>query len=395
MKKYLNLIITTGLTIFAMLFGASNLMFPLKSGIISGNQLIVGLCGFLISGALIPLAGLIAIMFFDGDYKTFFYRLGKIPGATLIFACMLIIGPLLVMPRIIAFSYEMIRPFIEYYVSLKIFTIIFSLLTFICCYKKNSIIDLIGKILSPLILLSLCVIFGIGMWTRGVPVEINSSSLEVFKENFLLGYHTLDLLGTIFFGYIILSILRTTEKEYSKKNLAHIMLLSSLVGISLLSIVYIGLGYLASWHGQEFANLDLGKIFIQLVLKIVGSSGALLISSTVFLACLTTIIALASVASEYLRTEIADKKISYVYALIAVLVLSGILAQFELGTILKYSAPFIYILYPALITLTFCNLGFKLFNFKPVKTPVLLVFLLSTAYYGPDIVKNIQEITQK
>jgi len=395
MKKYLNLIITTGLTIFAMLFGASNLMFPLKSGIISGNQLIVGLCGFLTSGALIPLAGLIAIMFFDGDYKTFFYRLGKIPGAALIFACMLIIGPLLVMPRIIAFSYEMIRPFIENYVSLKLFTGIFSILTFVCCYKKNSIIDLIGKILSPLILVSLCVIFGVGMWTRGVPVEVTSSSLEIFKENFLLGYHTLDLLGTIFFGYIVLSILRTTEKEYTKKNLAHIMLLSSLVGISLLSIVYIGLGYLAAWHGQEFANLDLGKIFINLVLKIVGSNGALLISSTVFLACLTTIIALASVASEYLRTEIADKKISYVSALIAVLALSGILAQFELGTILKYSAPFIYILYPALITLTFCNLGFKLFHFKPVKLPVLLVFLLSTAYYGPDIINNIQEITQR
>jgi len=394
MKKYLSLIITTGLTIFAMLFGSSNLMFPLKLGIISGSQLLVGLAGFLSSGTLIPFAGLIAIMFFDGDYKAFFYRLGKIPGSLLVFACMLILGPLLVMPRNISFSYEIIRPFIENYVSLKIFTVLFCLIAFICCYKKNSIIDVIGKLLSPLILASLCVIFGIGMWSREAPVAFVASNLEVFKENFLLGYHTLDLIGTIFFGYIVLSILKNTEKEYSKRTLVHAMLLASLIAVSLLIIVYAGLGYLAAWHGQEFGNLEVGKIFIHLVLKIVGSSGALLISATVLLACLTTIIALASVSTDYIRTELTDKKISYVFILIGVLVVAGILAQFKLGSLLKYSAPFIYILYPGLITLTFCNLGYKLFNFKPVKIPVLLVFLLSTTYYGSDIVKNVQEITQ-
>jgi len=393
MKKYLSLIITTGLTIFAMLFGSSNLILPLKLGVIHGSQLLIGLCGFLSSGTLLPFAGLIAVMLFNGDYKAFFYRLGKIPGSMFIFACMLILGPLLVMPRNISFSYEIIRPFIENYVSLKTFTALFCLITFICCYKKNSIIDLIGKILSPLILIALCVILGIGMWSGKAPVITYASNIQVFKENFLLGYQTLDLIGTIFFGYIILAVLKSNEKEYSTRQLIRAMLLSSSIAITLLIIVYMGLGYLAAWHGQEFANLEVGKIFINLVIKIVGSSGALLISSTVFLACLTTIIALASVVTEYIRTEIADKKISYVTTLIAVLSLAGILAQFELGSILKYSAPFIYVLYPALITLTFCNLGHKLFNFKPVKIPVLVVFLLSAAYYGSDIVRTIQEIT--
>lgn len=378
-----------------MLFGASNLMYPLKAGIISGDKLLIGLSGFLISAALIPFTGLIAMVLFDGDYRAFFYRLGKIPGSAIIFACMLIIGPLLGMPRIIAFSYEMFRPFIGNSVSLKIFTAIFCLITFACCYKKNSIIDLIGKYLSPLILICLLVIFGLGMWMNQSPIASTLSSLEIFKEDFLLGYITLDLLGTIFFGYIILSILHKTEKECSKKKLLYIMIFSSIIGIALLGIVYLGLGLLAMWHGQEFAHLDLGKLFINLVLKIIGSKGALLISATVFLACLTTIIALASVSSEYLRNEIANKKISYITALIIVLVLAGILAQFELGSILQFSAPFIYILYPVLITLTLCNIAYKLFDFKPVKIPVLIVFLISSVYYVPDIIKNVHEITQK
>lgn len=392
MKNYISLTITLGLTIFAMLFGASNSMFPLKTGISSGNHIIIGLCGFLITGALIPFTGLLAMILFNGDFKSFFYRLGKIPGIAFILACMLIIGPLLGMPRIMAFSYEMLRPFLGNHVSLPVFTLLFSIITFICCYKKSSIIDLIGKLLSPLILLSLLAIFIMGMLTREIPIFINASMVDTFTENFMLGYNTLDLLGTIFFGYMVLSILKVSDLQMSDKRMFNMMLVSSLIGILLLCVVYIGLGLLALWHGNEFSNLELGKLFINLILKIVGKNGAFLMSATVFLACLTTIIALASVTSEYLRTEIAHQKISYLSSLLIVLTLSGLLTQFELGAILKYSAPFIYILYPSLITLTLCSIGYKLYNFKMVKIPVLTVFLISSFYYGPQILKNVQHI---
>jgi branched-subunit amino acid permease len=43
--------------------------------------------------------------------------------------------------------------------------------------------------------------------------------------------------------------------------------------------------------------------------------------------------------------------------------------------------PITYIGYPILIALTFCNLAYKLWGFKYVKTPVALVGLVSALSY--------------
>lgn len=102
---------TTGLAIFAMLFGAGNLIFPLRLGILAADKTSYGLLGFLLSGVLLPVLGLTAMALYDGDIRAFFYRIGKVPGIIVIFTCMLIIGPLFVMPRIIALSYTLMQPF--------------------------------------------------------------------------------------------------------------------------------------------------------------------------------------------------------------------------------------------------------------------------------------------
>src|SRR5437879_5527055 len=111
-KLFESVIFTTGLAIFAMLFGAGNLIWPLKGGVIAGSQVNAGLLGFIIGGVLIPLTGLIAMALFDGNYNNFFNRIGKIPGAIFILLCMLIIGPLFVMPRIVALTFVLMKPFI-------------------------------------------------------------------------------------------------------------------------------------------------------------------------------------------------------------------------------------------------------------------------------------------
>jgi branched-subunit amino acid permease len=49
------------------------------------------------------------------------------------------------------------------------------------------------------------------------------------------------------------------------------------------------------------------------------------------------------------------------------------------------AGPIIYIGYPILIALTFCNISYKLWDFKPVKIPVLLAFLVAlVSFYGPS-----------
>ena len=393
MKNFLkSTTVTTGLAIFAMLFGAGNLIYPLKVGVLSGTQTGLGLLAFIISGVLLPLTGLIGMVFFDGDYRAFFYRMGKIPGILLIFFCMLTLGPLLVMPRIVDLTYELMRPFIGQTIGILPFSIFFATLTFICCYKKNAIINLLGKILSPLKLLSLFTIIFIGLWTRNPAIASKTSTWQTFTTNFLRGYGTLDLVGTIFFAYIILSILKkTTGDSTDQKALAKTMLLGGLIGGALLAIVYIGMGYLGAFHGQSINPcLDEGKTFIATMLNILGTHGALFISLTVLVACLSTMIALASVVSEYLKNDIFQRKINYTLSLAIVLIVTTCMAQFELGPLLQYSEPLIFIGYPVLIVLTFCNIAYKLWGFKPVKLPVLIIFIASIFLYGPTFIALIK-----
>jgi LIVCS family branched-chain amino acid:cation transporter len=400
MRKFFESVtIKTGLAIFAMLFGAGNLIFPCSIGILSGNLTHVGLFGFLLSGVLIPIAGFVGMVFFDGNYHSFFERIGVWPGRFFVFICMLIIGPLLVMPRIITFSYETMRPFIGNYVPLFIFSTVFLIIVFICSFKKNSILDLIGKILSPIKLFFLILIIIVGFLNRNTPEISTQSVWQVFSSNLLLGYNTLDLLGAIFFAYIIISMLKNTNdnvQPLNGKKLTKITLISSLIGGSLLAIIYIGMGYVGAWHGQGLEVIgDEGKMFIHTLLRILGSQGvlikgALIISLTVFFACLTTIISLASVVTEYIHNDVSNKKISYIPGLITVIVITWCISQFELGTILQFSKPLMYITYPVLIVLTLCNIAYKLWGFSYIKTPVLATLVISLAWFGPDYIKLIK-----
>ncbi|MBA3954783.1 branched-chain amino acid transport system II carrier protein [Candidatus Dependentiae bacterium] len=394
MKKYFqSTTLTTGLAIFAMLFGAGNLIFPPKVGIVSGTQTWLGLTAFIITAVLLPLVGLIGMVFFDGDYRAFFARTGKIPGNLLILFCMLTIGPLLIMPRIVGLTYELISPFVGESCSILWFSLFFALLTFVCCYHKNKIVDLLGKILSPLKLLSMFTIISLGFWFRKPMAVVSTPSWEIFKTNFQEGYNTFDLVGMIFFAYIIIAILKRTaapEITSNHRALAKVMLRGGIIGGFLLTLVYIGMGYLGAFHGQGLGHLDEGKIFITTIIRVLGDKGAVFISLTVLVACLSTMIALASVVSEYLRNDILQRKVGYTTALTLVLGLTTVIAQLKLKGLLYYSIPLILMVYPVIIVLTFCNIAYKLWGFKPVKIPVLLAFLLSAYMYGPEFIRRIK-----
>ena len=124
-------ILTIGLAIFSMLFGAGNIIYPIKCGVLAGSQNIFGITGFILTGVVLPIIGLVSMILFHGNYKLFFNRLGKISGALAIFYCMLIIGPILAMPRCITVPFEMLKQFMPEQINLFMFSIMFSFITFL------------------------------------------------------------------------------------------------------------------------------------------------------------------------------------------------------------------------------------------------------------------------
>lgn len=386
-SKPYSYIITVALAIFSMFFGAGNLLYPLKVGMHAGSHIFFGMLGFLMTAVCLPLAGLVAMILFDGNYELFFGRVGSTIGNIMIGLCVLVIGPLIAIPRIVTLSHTMTAPFLPSFLQIItpqssfIFAVLFLGITFFATYKENRIVDLLGHIISPLLVISLAIIILKGFMIAEAPIESSVDAWQAFTANFIRGYETLDLIGGIFFSSIVIHILKNTGGHSLTRNrLAVLGLKAGALGTSILAIIYIGMGFLSLYHGHGL--IPGGDLFSIISYRVLGIQGALVVATAVLMACLSTAIALAAVTGEYLQISIFKRTVSYEFALLLALLLSIPLSTFGLDKVLELTAgPLVYIGYPTIIMLTFCNIAYKLFNFKPVKIPVALTFFITAFIY--------------
>lgn len=372
-----------------MLFGAGNLMYPLQVGMNSGDKIFWGLLGFILTAVILPVIGFVGMILFDGNYQAFFFRLGKTAGSCVIALCMLVIGPLIAIPRITTLSHTMIAPFlsgtplatIDYWSSC-LFALLFLGITFLITYRENRIMAILGTVISPLLLISLAIIIIKGLLFHG---EIGDSPLSracVIKTNFMLGYETLDLVGALFLSSIVLSMIKVTmDRSITTKPrlLAYVALKASMIGVGFLSLIYIGMAFLGMYYGYGLEAINAGELFRTISFRILGTYGAIVIATAVLMACLSTAIALSAVVAEYAQKQLFQYRISYVTSLMLVLIASLPLSIAGLTTVLKLTGGFItYVGYPVLIVLTVVNILYKLFGFSWVKLPVAITFVVFT-----------------
>lgn len=373
-----------GLAIFSMLFGAGNIIYPIKAGVLAGSKNYAGILGFLLTGVCLPIFGLVTMILFDGNYKKFFHRVGKIPGNLAILYCLLIIGPLLAMPRCITVPHAMISPFMPY-LTPGLFSILFCIVTFLLTYKESKLLNILGSYISPLLVGSLGIILFKGLAQAESMIEQTEATWSIFTKQLIHGFQTLDLLGAIFFAYIVLKILKDTNKDKSAKpkDLAKIALKSGLLGGFLLMVIYLGFSYLAAFYGH-LVTLDMNgaEMFTHISSNVIGSSGAIIIIMAVLMACLSTISALAVVFAEYLHYEIFNKKIDYLYCLIITLGITCFISNFGLSNILKYGEHPINIGYPIIITIVVFNFLHKTCNINAVKLPTFVTAITVTGLYS-------------
>ena len=76
-KKRFSIALSTGLALFAMFFGAGNMIFPLQLGVTSGQHFITAIIGFVITGVGFPFLGLFSVSLYEGNYWQFFNVIGN------------------------------------------------------------------------------------------------------------------------------------------------------------------------------------------------------------------------------------------------------------------------------------------------------------------------------
>lgn len=362
--------IAIGLAMFSMFFGAGNIIFPLAIGQYAQGEPTYAILGLILTAVLVPFSGLIVMIFFEGNYKQFFATLGKTPGFCISLIIITLLGPLGSIPRCISLAYSTVK-MVYPNLSPLLFNAMACGLIFICTYKKKRIMDILGYVLTPLLLGSLFYIIMKGMLTATpLPISSTKEPLSLFLHGLKEGYNTMDLLAAFFFSTMIVKSLKTVLNKHPEASLKKIAFIAILVGASLLALTYIGFSYIAAYHTHDLSVISVDKLLGAIILKMMGSSAGIFICLTVALTCLTTAIALCNVFAEYVRNELFDQKIEYHSALIGTLLLTFIISNMEFQGISSYLGPVLEIIYPILIALTIYQILVATFAHK--KTPLSL-----------------------
>ncbi len=349
MKKTNKDIIIVGFALFAMFFGAGNLLFPPFLGLITGNSWLNGFTGFILADVGLSLLAILAIAKCDGEVGKIFSRAGHKLSIALGCAIMICIGPLLAIPRTAATTFEMgIQPIFSGFNSI-VFSIIFFGATLLLTIKPSKVVDIIGSYLTPALLIALLVLIGMGIFN---PLgEIQPSTIDgVFSEGVFQGYQTLDALGAVSLGAVIITSI--ANKGYTKqKEQVSMTFKAGLVAGAGLLVVYGGLTYLgATVSGLFESNVSQAGLIVSITEMLLGFPGKVILGIIVMLACLTTAIGLTSATGQYF-SKLTNNKVKYETIVTVVCLFSLVVSNFGVDKIIQFSAPILTFVYPPTIVL--------------------------------------------
>ena len=387
-KKHVTDSIVVGFALFAMFFGAGNVVFPPYIGMHAGEQWANGFLFYFIADIGLALVAMFAILH-AGGADNITGRIGHVASKVLMCAVILCIGPMVAIPRTAATTLEMsVTPFFSG-MSPVVFSIIFFAVILLLSIKQSAVIDIVGKILTPALLIGLLVLIVKGFVSPiGDIVDTGVSASEVTVNGIKSGYQTMDVLAAMAFGIIILS--SADEKGYtdSKSAAKMIGIAAALSGVLLL-IVYFGLTYLGATASTVFpTDISRANLVIGIVELLLGKAGLIIFAIVIALACITTAVALVSSAASFFA-KLANDKISYGVFVVVICVSSAVISNLGLDMIIAIATPVLDIVYPPMLVLILLSwFGDKLHKSVYVSSVAgsLIASVLATAsLYGMNV----------
>lgn len=359
--------LTIGVMLFALFFGAGNLIFPAELGQYAGTNFWPAMIGFLITGVGLPFLGILAIGFSGSrNLQDLASRIHPIYAVIFTSVLYLTIGPFFAAPRTGAVAFDIgIAPFVsEGYMQivLIIFTLIFFSITLWLSLNPAKIVDRIGKVLSPVIISLLLILLAMviikPMGAIGSPQEAYASG--AFMKGFTEGYNTMDALASLVFGIIVINIIRSMGVT-DKRGVLAATAKSGAVATAFLVILYVGIAYLGATSTSVLGFLDTGgSVLSGAASYYLGAFGIVILAIIIILACLTTAIGLMTACGEYFHMLMP--KISYKMFVAIFTTFCFVVANFGLENIITYSIPVLMLLYPLAIVLMLLTFLSPLFN---------------------------------
>jgi LIVCS family branched-chain amino acid:cation transporter len=349
--KRIHHVITIGFALFAMFFGAGNLLLPPFIGLQVSDSWFWTTIGFMITAIIIPFLGIISVVVSGESFTDLGKRVNKHIGIVLGIIIMLGIGPLIAIPRTAATTFEIgILPHFPTF-SPILASIVFFIITGLFSLSSSKVVDLIGNYLTPLLIFILFCLIIMGLISSvDHPFVDRYTGVDAFLLGFEEGYQTLDVLASVIFAGIIISAAKTKGYNTAKKK-SEIVIYSGFLAAIFLLFIYGGLIYLGATSGHEWSeNTKRAPLLLHIATSQLGIYGTIAMAICIALACLTTAVALTSAVGTFFN-KLANNKIGYKTIVVICCVISCVFSITGVDNIIEYAYPFLAFVYPIVITL--------------------------------------------
>ncbi len=374
----------TALALFSLFFGAGNLILPPLLGFQSGTLWWLVTLGFCLSAVLIPILGILAHAKLQGTIFDFGKKVS--PVFSLVYSFLIYtISISLPSPRTAAVTHEMaIGPIFGTPALLT--SILYFALVFVFVMNRSKILDVIGKILTPAIVLILLLIIGITLFSYDF-IFGETVFTQPFSDGILEGYQTFDAIGAVVVGgVIIVSInLKNQTASYAwKKQL--IRRAGWWAGLGLF-LIYAGLIMTGSLlHGQFDAGVSRTALLSGISTETLGSTANLFLAILVGLACFTTAVGIVTGTADFAKHHFGNSQRAYTVAAVVGCVLGVAMGQFNVGYIIAVALPVLMFIYPITIVLILLNVVPERFASPKVFKAVVLATIVFSV---PDFLGSV------
>ena len=349
----------TAFALFSLFFGAGNLILPPLLGFRSGELWWLVALGFCVSAVLIPILGILAHARLQGTIYDFGKKVS--PSFSLVYSFLIYaISIGLPSPRTASVTHEMaVQPFFD--VPSMVTSVVYFLLVFVFVLNRSKLLDVLGKLLTPAIIIILLLIIGMALFSYDLLEQSESIFggmvfASPFSDGILEGYQTFDAIGAVVVGGVIIISINIKKKDapYAEKKTL-IRNAGWLAGLSLL-LIYAGLILTgALMHGNFDTDSTRTALLKGISTETLGNTGNLFLSILVSLACFTTAVGIVTGTADFVGERFNGSKRAYLVTASIGCILGIAMGQFDVAYIIAVALPALMFIYPITIVLILLN----------------------------------------
>ena len=346
-------LLVTALALFSLFFGAGNLILPPLLGFKSGEDWWLLVLGFSISAVFIPILGIMAHARLQGTMFDFAKKCSPLFSVVYCYA-VYAISVALPSPRTASVTHEMaIAPLFN--TSPLLTSSVYFILVFIFVMNRSKVMDIIGKFLTPAIVVILLAIIGIASFT--LDFDFSPSLIEhPVAHGILEGYQTFDAIGAVVVGGVIIVSLNLKKGSGSYRDKRRLIARAGWIsGLGLL-FIYGGL-ILTGALLQGAFDPDISRTGLVYAISsfILGKQGNLFLSLLISLACFTTAVGIVTGTADFVKSQFRDSNTAYTVTAFVGSLLGVVMGQLNVDYIIAVALPALMFIYPLTIVLIILN----------------------------------------